>query len=188
MDPKTQWRQKILIQRKQLHREQAVEASARIASKFFSLDEVNGAERIGLYAAFCNEVATEPIFLKAHALRKEIYFPAVHRETNQIQMFRVRHWSELKKGYCGILEPAARRHPLKNIDYLNVVVVPGVAFDRRGSRIGFGQGFYDRWLKDYHGTKVALAYDFQVVASLPVTPKDQRLDIIVTEERIIKII
>lgn len=188
MDPKTQWRQKLLALRKQLQPEQVEEASERIATKFFSLEEVRLADRLGLYAAFQNEIQTEKIFLQAHALRKEIYFPAVDPETKNLELYRVRHWNELKPGFAGILEPSARRHPLRNINYLNVIVVPGVVFDRKGNRIGFGHGFYDRLLAAYPGIKIALAYDFQLVEALPVTPRDQRLDLILTEERIIKIV
>lgn len=186
MDPKTQWRQKLLELRKQLKSQQIEGASERIAAKFFSLEEVRLADRLGLYAAFQNEVQTEKFFLQAHALRKEIYFPAVDPETKNLQLYRVRHWSELKKGFAGILEPGSRRHPLRNINYLNVIVVPGVGFDRKGNRIGFGQGYYDRLLASYRGLKIALAYDFQVLETLPATPRDQRLDLILTEERIIK--
>lgn len=188
MDPKTQWRQKILGLRKQLKAQQVQEASKRIAAKFFSLEEIRLADRLGLYAAFQNEVQTEEIFFKAHALRKEVFFPAVDPETRNIQFYRVRHWNELKKGFAGILEPSSRRHPLRNINYLNVIVVPGVGFDRKGNRVGFGQGYYDRLLASYRGLKIALAYDFQVVETLPVAPKDQRLDLILTEERIVKVI
>ncbi len=185
MDPKTQRRQVVLEKRQQLKPDFVREASHRIARQFFSLEEFTLAERLGLYAAFRNEVETAEIFSKAHALRKEIYYPAVSPQGEAISFYRVRSPQELQPRYAGILEPDPKHHPLANINFLNLIVVPGVAFDKQGNRLGFGGGYYDRLLEKFKGCKIALAFDFQVAAELPKTPKDQQVDIIVTEERII---
>lgn len=186
MDSKQKWRQAILEQRKKLTAAETAQASRKIISRFFALEEVRLAERLGLYAAFQNEVATAPIFTRAHALRQEIYYPAVDRSTQTLSFYRVRDLKELKPGFAGILEPDTGGNRLARIDYLNLIVVPGVAFDRRGVRLGRGEGYYDRLLAGYHGLKIGLAYEFQVVEELPAGPSDQRLDLVITEERVLK--
>lgn len=158
-----------------------------MASKVFSLEEFNLADRLGLYAAFNNEIQTDGIFSKSHALRKEIFYPAVNPKTKEIHFYRVHALKDLKAGFSGILEPDKSRYPLTNLNLLNVIIIPGVAFDKKGNRIGFGEGYYDRLLEKFKGKKIALAYDFQVVETLPSTARDQRVDMIVTEERIIKV-
>lgn len=187
MDPKTQWRQVILEKRQHLKLDFVEEASHKIARKLFALEDFTFAERLALYANFRNEVATSEIFSEAHALRKEIYYPAVRASKEDLLFCRVNALQELGPGYAGILEPSPKLYPLSNLNYLNLIVVPGLVFDKQGNRIGFGGGYYDRLFQKFKGRKIALAFDFQVVDKLPITPRDQRVDGIVTEERIIKI-
>lgn len=186
MDSKTQIRQTILAKRSSLTEDFLKTASHRIVLKLLSLEEFVLSERLGLYAAFRNEVLTDEIFQKSHALRKEIYYPKVNTQKREVQFYRVHSLKELKAGFAGILEPS-KGHPLTDIRYLNMMIVPGVAFDRQGNRVGFGLGYYDRLLEKFLGKRVALAFEFQVVEELPKTPRDERLDFIITEERILKI-
>jgi len=188
MDSKTQWRLDLLAKRSQLNLDFVREASQRACQHLFALEEFVLAERLGIYSAFHNEIETAGIFTKAHALRKEIFYPAVDPQSKEIHFYRVRRLSELQPGYAGILEPSKRAHYLSDINYLNLVIVPGLAFDKKGNRIGFGHGYYDRFLNPFRGKRVALAYEFQICDSLPSQPRDQRVDIIVTEERILRIV
>lgn len=187
MDPKTQLRRAVLEKRKQLDPEFIREASKKILSHFLSLEEFLLSERIGLYAACNNEVETRAIFQKAHPLRKEIFYPAVDARTHEVRFHPVKHLRDLKPGFSGIPEPVQRSHHLKDINYLGLIVVPGVVFDTNGNRIGYGKGYYDRLLQPFRGKRVALAYEFQITDAIPSQPRDQRVDIIVTEERIVRI-
>lgn len=188
MDPRNTLRRTLLKKRRQLHPSLVREASQKAQIHFLSLEEFALAERIGLYSACHHEVETEELFHRAHALRKEVFYPAVDPKTNAIHFYRVRSLKDLKPGYADILEPAHRTHPLRDIHFLNLIVVPGIAFDKKGNRIGFGLGFYDRLLAGFNGRRVALAYEFQICDSLPSQPRDERVDVIVTEERILRII
>ena len=188
MDPKTQWREAVLEKRRTLDPQFVQEASHKVADHLFGLEEFNLAWRIGLYSAFKNEVATDSIFQKSHGLRKEIYYPAVDTKKEKARLYRVNALQELQPGFAGILEPSKTKNPLSDLNYLNVMILPGVVFDKKGNRIGLGQGYYDRLLESFNGKKIALPYEFQVVDALPTEEKDQRVDIIVTEERIIRII
>lgn len=186
MDSKQKWRQALLEKRRNLTPQEVAGASKKIAARFFALEEVRLAERFGLYAAFQNEVETTVIFTRAHALRQEIYYPAVDPESRTLHFYRVRNLKELRPGFAGIPEPDSKNNRLRAINYLNLIVVPGVAFDRKGNRLGRGEGYYDRLLGGYHGLKIGLGYEFQVVEELPATPRDRRLDYLVTEERVLK--
>lgn len=188
MDSKTQWRQKTLEKRKNLDPHFVRDASLKVLWQILSLEEFLLAERIGLYAACHHEIETAPLFSKAHSLRKEIFYPAVDSKNQKVHFYRVRSLKELEPGYARILEPSKRTHPLRDVNFLNMIVIPGVAFDKKGNRIGFGLGFYDKLLETYRGRRIALAYEFQLCDSLPSQPKDQRVDVIVTEERILRII
>lgn len=188
MDPKKRWRETILEQRKQLDPRFVREASEKIGDLFVSLEEFNLAERVGLYSAFRNEVETADLFAKAHALRKEVYYPAVDPTSKEIRFYRVKNLKELGPGFSGILEPKKRTHYLRDINFLNLIVIPGVAFDTKGNRLGFGHGYYDKLLEPFHGKRVAFAYEFQITDLLPSQPRDQRVDIIITEERVIRVV
>ncbi|OGQ04678.1 MAG: 5-formyltetrahydrofolate cyclo-ligase [Deltaproteobacteria bacterium RIFCSPLOWO2_01_44_7] len=188
MDSKTQWRQELLDKRNNLDSNFVREASRKIERHLLLLEEFNLAERIGLYSACRNEVETQNLFTKAHVSRKEVFYPAVNPKTKEIHFYRIKNLNELEPGYAGILEPKKRAHPLSDINFLNLIVVPGVAFDKKGNRIGFGHGFYDRLLKPYRGKRIAFAYEFQIVDSLPSQPRDERVDVIVSEERILRIV
>lgn len=89
---------------------------------------------------------------------------------------------DLAPGYKGIPEPAA---PAPTAPEADVIVVPGVAFTAGGTRLGYGGGFYDRYLAEATGTRIGLCYDFQIVEDLPAGPHDIPMDRIVTEARVI---
>lgn len=139
------------------------------------------ARTILLYLPFRGEVGTG---LLARAAGKQLVLPRVQREPRKLWLHR---WDgEPVAGAYGILEPAAA-WPLVEPGEIDLVVVPGVAFDRRGNRLGYGGGYYDRTLPLMAGAvKVGLAYGLQLVAALPAEPHDVPLDGIATEEGLIR--
>ena len=159
-------------------------ASDEIQRKAFLLDDVRVAKRIGLYACKKGDVLTASIFKEAVKLRKEIYYPVVHGD--KILFCRILNFDELKpREEDGLLMPCVGKRELRSVNDLNVIFVPGLAFDSFGSRLGFGGGRWDRCLSDCRGKRIALAYDFQVIAELPVALKSQKVEWIVTESRVI---
>jgi 5-formyltetrahydrofolate cyclo-ligase len=98
-----------------------------------------------------------------------------------LKAFRVNAWKELAPGAYGIPSPDPERAEEIAPDHLDVVMVPGAAFDRLGGRIGYGGGFYDRFLPLTPAKRVGIAYSGQVVGQLPLAPFDCRVHIIVTE-------
>jgi 5-formyltetrahydrofolate cyclo-ligase len=177
---------RMMSTRDELRPEDAERMSEEIERRVTGMEEFRTALRLGLYAAFGNEVRTDRIFVEGDRRRKEIYFPAVDVEGGGLDYFRVLRMDDLLHTTEGFREPGARQSRLRDINTLDALIVPGVAFDLEGGRIGFGKGFYDKCLQGYRGKRIALAYDFQVVTRLPSGATRHVLEWIVTEARIIR--
>src|SRR3989338_4717005 len=174
MEPKAQKRASILQKRQQLNLDFIAAASAQVARAVFELPEYSRCKRLGLYAPFRNEIATDAIFQQALQDGKVCYYPKVLKEKSALAFIRVKTPSELSTGFSGILEPAGE--VLEDVCLLEMLVIPGVAFDVQGNRLGYGQGFYDRLLHNYGGVKCALAYEFQLSDALPNDSADEKID------------
>ena len=142
---------------------------------------LDGLARIALYASVRNEVPTEAIFNQLRQRKYRTYFPRV--TSGMVEFVRVDVWSEMELGAWGIPEPkSGKAEPVGGMD---AIVVPGLAFDESGVRMGFGKGYYDRALQGFVGRKIGLAYDFQVLDAIPRVVTDLVCDWIVTETRLI---
>ena len=136
------------------------------------------AQRIALYAATEFEPATQELLDRALQQGKRLALPRIEGPGLQF------HWAEntggLVPGPLGILQPkdSASTAPIEEID---LWIVPGLAFDRRGGRLGHGKGYYDKVLAKVTAPKVGLAFEFQWLESVPMEPHDIRLDAVVTE-------
>ncbi|ACO04174.1 MAG TPA: 5-formyltetrahydrofolate cyclo-ligase [Persephonella sp.] len=168
-----------LLQKRRRY-EKAEEDALKIKDRFLQLEEVQRANSILLYYPHKNEVNTLPIIEELLKTKKVVLLPKV--KDHDIIPIQISDLSGLKRGYAGILEPEGEAFPVEDID---IVVVPAVAYDLRGHRLGYGKGYYDRLLKRIKGLKVGLAYDFQVVEKLPVESHDVPVDLIITPTRTI---
>jgi len=176
-------RDEMLAKRKCLATATCMSLSLRIQQRLLTSAEYSGAVTLALYSPILNEVFTEEIFRDAHRRGKRVVYPKVGNPG--LEFIQVESRGELRRGAFGILEPSgADPVPLREIDLL---VVPGVAFDRAGYRLGYGKGFYDRALHSHEerGSLVGLGFEFQVISMLPAETHDVRMDMIVTEERIL---
>lgn len=182
--PKTSIRSEMLAQRRQLPVGTCLAWSLRIQESFIRLAEFQTARCLALYSPIRNEVFTEEIFRAARQMGKSVAFPRVHGEA--LEFIEVAGREELQPGAFDILEPRdGRRIAIAELD---LMAVPGVAFDLGGHRLGFGKGFYDRVL---HGlgsrcTLAGLCFDQQVIPALPAEGHDIRMDLLVTEERTLR--
>lgn len=167
---------------KRLEHKNIKEDSEKIVKKLLSLPEIQNAQTILLYYPHKNEVNVLPLFEILSFKGKRVLFPKTVNE--EIHPVAVNSLKDLKKGNFGILEPEGKKTEKEHID---IVIVPAVAFNKKGYRIGYGKGFYDRFLKDFKGLKVGVAYDFQIVDDLPVNEHDVPVDIIVTPTNLIKV-
>jgi 5-formyltetrahydrofolate cyclo-ligase len=119
---------------------------------------------------------------------KQLVLPMVLGNRQGLALYVIEELErDVAPGYCGILEPQPRRTRAVAPETLELALIPGVAFDLRGGRLGLGAGFYDRLLSQLPRgiPMVGLAFDFQVIPRLPLQPHDILLDAIVTESRVI---
>lgn len=186
MESKLHLYNRMMATRNELKPEFITLASIETERRVLIMEEFRTALRVGLYAAFGNEVRTEMLFQEGDKYRKEMYYPAVDPEGKGLAYFRVVKPEDLLRTESGMMEPSAKQSRLRDLNTLNIIIVPGVAFDIQGSRLGFGKGFYDKCLEKFRGKRIAVAYDFQVVSEFPQTVRGRKVDWIVTEKRIIK--
>ena len=139
-----------------------------------------------LFAALSDELDIWPLIHDALAGDKVVALPqfdAEHGAYSPRQVMDIRH--DLQRGQFGIDEPK-KDCPVIPVNRLDFVLVPGVAFDLNGRRVGRGKGFYDRLLASVRGVKCGVAFDQQVVSEVPVEPHDVHLDYLLTPSRWIK--
>jgi 5-formyltetrahydrofolate cyclo-ligase len=157
--------------------------SLRIKENLFGLREFKDAKIVLFFASFRDEVETIGMIKEALDMGKRVYLPKV--EGNSLGIYEIEGLSDLKAGFMGIPEPEADRDKKRDINQVNVIIVPGAAFDTDGNRLGYGKGYYDRLLRGNAAPLIALAFEEQVFEGLPSEPHDVRMDIVVTEKRII---
>ena len=157
-----------------------------IMDKFLRLPTFDSARCILLYASKRGEVHTDGIILSALSLGKKVALPVTIKEGHVLELYEIKGIEELSEGAFGILEPA--RNPERRVqpEEVELVVVPGVSFDRRGHRLGYGMGYYDSLLKKVKGCKIGLAYDMQIVEHVPDEPHDVAVDMVVTQSELIR--
>jgi 5-formyltetrahydrofolate cyclo-ligase len=161
------------------------EKSSIIRKLLFSTPEYKNSKTIMLYHAFKNEVDTTDI-IKDALKTKKVVLPSINSVTNKIILYTISGLDELSSGEYGIMEPKNNPKGKVSQEDVDLCIVPGIAFDRTGARIGYGKGYYDRLLSGTHFQKIALAYDFQLVEKIQTEPHDAAVDMIITEKDIIR--
>lgn len=159
-------------------------ADRDIAARFLALEAFGHARTVLFYASYRGEVATQPLVEAALAAGKRTALPRVDRPRRTMEAYPISSWDDLQPGAYGILEPPASSPVIPPAE-IDLIVVPGVAFDETGARVGYGAGYYDRYLARTGGCRAALAYELQVVASVPAGSYDALMDYIITERRVI---
>jgi 5-formyltetrahydrofolate cyclo-ligase len=156
-----------------------------------ALPEYAAAKTVMFYVDAASEVRTRHTLPEALAGGKRIVVPYCIVETNELELFLLEDMSELVEGAYKILEPKAelRSLPSKRVaaEELDLVMVPGTAFDLHGGRMGQGKGYYDRLLATARpdAALVGIAFDGQVFDEIPVSPHDVFMDKVITEARVI---
>jgi 5-formyltetrahydrofolate cyclo-ligase len=185
MEDKRILRKRLQQQLSELPRPEYEHYSYEIAQRLFSEESWKQAETIGVTISKVPEVDTFQIIRKAWQENKRIVIPKCYPEDKKMRFRTLTAFNQLESVFYGLLEPIVRQTkevPKQNIDLL---IVPGLAFTRNGYRLGFGGGYYDRFLQDYHGDTLSLAFNLQLVSELPIEKHDIPVkNIINTEETI----
>ncbi|VGO20123.1 5-formyltetrahydrofolate cyclo-ligase [Pontiella sulfatireligans] len=182
---KQQLRSTIAAKRKMLDADWIEDASAKAIENLQSLPAFQSAKTVALYMAIGGEVRLEPLFAECWRLGKTTCIPVFNSSTRLYEMAEITENTRFETGNYGIPEPVAP-NPVA-IQEINLMVVPGVAFDASGNRLGRGGGYYDRLLDGFSGDIVAVAFDFQILPQIPCDSYDRPVQIIATETKNIKV-
>ncbi|WP_025688074.1 5-formyltetrahydrofolate cyclo-ligase [Paenibacillus zanthoxyli] len=156
--------------------------------------EGTGAKSFMFYVPFRSELDTRPLIEWCWAEGCKVILPRVHADSGELSLHRVESWNELAQGAYGIPEAAGTSPAIGEEEFPAVIFVPGLAFDARGGRLGYGRGYYDRlWARfraSASGTRentvwVGLAYGAQVLPEVPMDVHDAYMDMLITEEGIL---
>lgn len=179
---KRQLRDRIEKKRKGLSQAWVQSKSDIIIGHLKKLPEFQSAQMIHCYVAWRNEVNTHGLIKELLQSGKRIVIPVVELSNHTLLHSEIKKFEDLQVGTFGILEPPKECILPVQLSVLDLIIVPGVAFDLRGQRIGYGGGYYDEFLKKVNATKIGLAYHFQIVDKVPIRNQDERVDIIITEQ------
>ncbi len=182
--PKTGLRRKMLESRKSLSADEYRGKSLIIQQRLISSEEYSRAQALVLYSSIHNEVETQKVIEFSLSSGKKVILPVV--SDGKLLFRELTGMSDLCKGKFGILEPRAT-NMVFDPELADLIVLPGIAFDLKGHRVGYGKGYYDKSLHrlEGQGKLVALCYDFQLVDEIAGEPHDVRVDMIITERRIV---
>ncbi len=155
--------------------------SKKIFLSLFADSTFQAAKHVALYCGIAPEVLTKP-FLKIILKEKKVYLPKLNPKVQGMTLRRIRSISrDLVKGAYGIMEPRGAC-PRRHASEMDLIIVPGVAFDRQGGRLGRGAGYYDRFLaKAGKVIKIGLCFREQLLKRVPMTAHDVRMNRVITD-------
>lgn len=163
-------------------------ANAAIFAQITNLPEYRAASVIHTFVSWRDEVDTHALIKAALAGGKRVVVPRVPPSKLQLEHYFISNFAALVPGTLGILEPSSGpgAQPALASRRFDVILVPGLAFDRSGNRLGYGRAYYDQFLAGTKALKIGLAFALQIVEEVPVAPHDQRVDMIITEQEVIR--
>jgi len=188
VDQKAEFRQLYRRCREALDPAYRHQASLAVVERFLEWEAVGKAGCVMTYLSFNAEVETFPLARRMFALGKSVAIPYIHQGAINLIPAAISNLDhDLQMGPMGILEPRPDRlHPL-DPKVIDVHVVPGIVFDEMGFRIGYGKGYYDRFLllRSPHSLVVGAAFDIQICERVPQELWDIPMDFLVTESQLI---
>lgn len=183
---KKELRKDILKERDSLEDKFKKSMDKSIQDKLFSSEYYKKAEKIFIYISYGSEIDTKSIINRSLSEGKKIYVPRTIFNDKIMDAVEIKSLDNLIEDRYGILEPSFEEEKI-DPDQLDLIIVPGTAFDNNGGRMGYGAGYYDRYFKKItnksKNIKLALAYDFQILDCVPMEEHDVPMDIIYTDKR-----
>ncbi len=180
METKQSIRKQILKARKEASDMEVLQHSFDMTNRVLALPEYQRAETILIYVDYQHEAMTSFLIFESFRQNKRVCVPKVHGK--EMLFYEISDMTCLKPGYFGILEPEGV--PCADLTGEMVMIMPGVAFDESLHRVGYGGGFYDRFLEKHPEIKrVAIGFEFQVLPEVPFEKNDICPEILVTEKR-----
>ncbi|WP_017185830.1 5-formyltetrahydrofolate cyclo-ligase [Alkalibacillus haloalkaliphilus] len=170
---------------KHISREQKKEAANVISNTLFKTDYWKQTQIIAITIPRKIELTTYPIIKQAWKENKLVVIPKCYpHESNLMKFFKFTDELELENVYLDLYEPKERISEQVTSNEIDLIIVPGLLFDHNGYRIGYGGGYYDRFLKEFRGTKLSIAMEEQIVRSIPYDDYDIPVDYIISNKQI----
>ena len=169
-------------------KEELFEKYKKIEDKLFEFANFMEAHLVFLYSPISNEIPTERIIKKALQIEKGIALPVFAHAKNAINLYKINNYDkDLVTSANDILEPDIEKCKKISLEDIDIAIIPGLAFDDKGGRIGFGNNFYNKLITKLPETcrKVSLAYEEQIVDQIQMESRKFTVDIIITDKRII---
>ncbi|KRQ88118.1 putative 5-formyltetrahydrofolate cyclo-ligase [Caloramator mitchellensis] len=182
---KKELRKEIINKRNLLSQEEVRKLSEKVTANIFELIDMSKIESIMLYHPIQNEVSTEILMKYCFENNINVILPKVIKDVREIIPCKIETIKSLRLGEYNIMEPF--EYEIADKKEIDVIIVPGVAFSRKGYRLGYGAGYYDKFLSDYKGLKVGLCYTLQLVEDVFEEEHDVKMDYIVCDSEIIAI-
>ena len=179
-------REYFLSERRKINPDVLEKKSLALCRSLFLTEEFKKADVLLLYFPIKNEINVLPIAERALSLGRRIAFPIADTRSHTLDFRFVDTLGELREGAYKIAEPQESA-PVACFSKNTVCILPALAFDTKGYRLGYGKGFYDRFLADFCGTSVGLVMDGFLCSSLPTNNTDVAADIIITETGVIRV-
>ncbi|MBO0959501.1 5-formyltetrahydrofolate cyclo-ligase [Neobacillus sp. MM2021_6] len=162
--------------------------SYKVADRLFKDEDFEKANVIGITVSKQPEVDTYQIIRKAWELGKQIAVPKCHPKDKRLSFRTLTEFSQLETVYYGLLEPIEAKTTEVPAKQMDLLIVPGLAYTMEGYRLGFGGGYYDRYLPNFTGKTLSLAFEHQIIPNFPVENHDIPVSKIITNSRTIKLI
>ncbi|MFC5591007.1 5-formyltetrahydrofolate cyclo-ligase [Sporosarcina soli] len=177
------FRNQVLDALNSMERAQHEKWSSCIAERVIASEEFRNAETIGITLSRFPEIETRNIIESAWQVGKRVAVPKCIHSTREMDFRLIQSYGQLETVYLDLLEPIVGETISIKKEAIDLQIVPGVVFSEEGYRIGFGGGYYDRYLQDYQGSTLSLAFDCQIGYEVPVETHDIPVRKIYTEQR-----
>lgn len=160
------------------------ELSKQISHQLYRDEDWNQANIIGITISKFPEVDTYQIIRKAWELGKTIAVPKCYPKEKKMSFRIISDFSQLESVFYGLLEPIEKKTKHINPENIDLIIVPGLGYTKEGYRLGFGGGYYDRYLKDYSGKTISLAFQSQIIPAFKTENFDIPVAKIITDARV----
>ena len=177
-------RKQIIEELAKIQKPQYENLSYQIAKRLYDDEYWKEAETIGLTISRFPEVETYQMIRKAWEEGKQVVIPKCLPKTRELAFRTFTQFDQLESVYSGLLEPIESETTEVDPNKIDLLVVPGLAYSENGYRLGFGGGYYDRFLTQYKGRTLSLAFHQQIVTNLPIEEHDIPVGKIITDEKV----
>ncbi|HEY4686614.1 MAG TPA: 5-formyltetrahydrofolate cyclo-ligase [Candidatus Subteraquimicrobiales bacterium] len=184
---KDRLRKEILARRKAQSEPEIRDKSRKIGQTLFNLEEFKRATVVAFYVSFGSEVRTRDLVEESLKIGKQVAVPFCKVDQVDLGLSLIQNFQEdLEPGAFGILEPKKGKRAEFPLSEVDLMTIPGIVFDLAGHRLGYGQGFYDKFLNQMSkAILIGMGFELQIVERLPKMPHDISVEKIITENRVI---